>query len=116
MRAERLELGPHGSTFTAAGMEIVTRLPGVFNVENVLGAVAAALLLDLDEDAIVEGIARRREASPGASRRSTRVRTSPSSSTTRTSRTRSRPCSVPRVALGDGRLTVVFGAGGDRDR
>ena len=57
VRADRLELGPHGSTFTAAGIDVATRLPGVFNVENVLGAVAGALLLDVDEDAIAEGIA-----------------------------------------------------------
>ncbi len=30
---------------------------GLFNVENVLGAVAAGLLLDLDEDAIAAGVA-----------------------------------------------------------
>ena len=42
--------------FTAAGIVIETRLLGIFNVENVLGAVAAALLLDIDEDAIVEGV------------------------------------------------------------
>src|SRR5262249_42403495 len=46
-----------GSRFTAAGMEIETQLRGLFNVENALGAVAAGLLLDLDEDAIAEGIA-----------------------------------------------------------
>ena len=34
------------------------RCAGGFNVENVLGAVAAGLLLDLDDDAIATGIAR----------------------------------------------------------
>ena len=51
MRADGLELGPRGSTFTAAGIAIETPLLGVFNVENVLAAVASAQLLDLDEDA-----------------------------------------------------------------
>ena len=55
---ESLELSPSGSRFRAAGIEIETRLRGLFNVENVLGAVAAGLLLDLDEDAIATGIAR----------------------------------------------------------
>ena len=115
VRAERLELGPHGSTFTAAGMEIATRLPGVFNVENVLGAVAAALLLDLDEDAIVEGIgavagvAGRFEAIDEGQDFAVVVDYS------------HKPDALAAVlraarALGDGRLTVVFGAGGDRDR
>ncbi len=57
IRAEELELTPSGSTFRAAGIELETRLRGRFNVTNVLGAVAAGLLLDLDEDAIVKGIA-----------------------------------------------------------
>ena len=115
VRAERLELGPHGSTLTAAGMEIVTRLPGVFNVENVLGAVAAALLLDLDADAIVEGIgavtgvAGRFEAIDEGQDFAVVVDYS------------HKPDALAAVlraarALGDGRLTVVFGAGGDRDR
>ena len=115
VRAERLELGPHGSTLTAAGMEIATRLPGVFNVENVLGAVAAALLLDLDEDAIVEGIgavagvAGRFEAIDEGQDFAVVVDYS------------HKPDALAAVlraarALGDGRLTVVFGAGGDRDR
>ena len=55
---EGLELTPRGSRFRAAGIEIETSLRGIFNVENVLGAVAAGILLDLDEAAIVEGVAR----------------------------------------------------------
>ena len=115
VRAERLELGPHGSTLTAAGMEIATRLPGVFNVENVLGAVAGALLLDVDEDVIVEGIgavagvAGRFEAIDEGQDFAVVVDYS------------HKPDALAAVlraarALGDGRLTVVFGAGGDRDR
>ena len=115
VRADRLELGPHGSTLTTAGMEIATRLPGVFNVENVLAAVAAALLLDVDADAIVEGIgavagvAGRFEAIDEGQDFAVVVDYS------------HKPDALAAVlraarALGDGRLTVVFGAGGDRDR
>ena len=57
IRPENLVLDAHGSRFRAAGIDIETRLRGEFNVENVLGAVAAGVLLDLDEDAIAEGIA-----------------------------------------------------------
>ena len=93
VRADGLELGPHGSTFTAAGLDLETHLPGIFNVENVLGAVAAAMLLDVDDGRDHRGNRARSEASPGGSRQSTRGRGSPWSSTTPTSRTRSRPCS-----------------------
>ena len=55
MHPDDLELRASGSRFRAAGIEIETRLCGTFNVENVLGAVAAGLLLDLDEDAIAVG-------------------------------------------------------------
>jgi len=115
VRAERLELGPHGSTLTAAGMEIVTRLPGVFNVENVLGAVAAALLLDLDEDAIVEGI----DALAGVAGRFEAIDEGQDFAVVVDySHKPDALAAVLRAAraLGDGRLTVVFGAGGDRDR
>ena len=45
------------SPATAAGIEIETPLLGRFNVENVLGAVAAARLLDLADEAVAQGIA-----------------------------------------------------------
>ncbi len=47
---------PSGSRFTAGGIEIETPLRGRFNVENVLGAIAAGILLDVDDDEIAEGI------------------------------------------------------------
>ena len=115
VRADRLELGPHGSTFTAAGMDVATRLPGVFNVENVLGAVAGALLLDVDEDAIVEGIA----AVAGVAGRFEAVDEGQDFAVVVDySHKPDALAAVLRAAraLGDGRLTVVFGAGGDRDR
>ena len=60
VRPEDLEITSRGSRFRAAGIEIETPLRGAFNVENVLGAVAAGLLLDLDEDAIAARDRRRR--------------------------------------------------------
>ncbi len=95
VRAERLELGPHGSTFTAAGMEIVDAAPGrVQRRERArrgrsrTAARPRRRTRSSRESAPSQG-------SPGASRRSTRGRTSPSSSTTRTSRMPSPPCCVP---------------------
>jgi UDP-N-acetylmuramoyl-L-alanyl-D-glutamate--2,6-diaminopimelate ligase len=115
VRAEGLDLGPHGSRFTAAGIEIETPLPGAFNLENVLGAVAAALLLDADEEAIAEGI-RSVTGVPG--------RFEPVDEGQRFAvivdyaHKPDALAAVLRAArpLGDGTLTVVFGAGGDRDR
>lgn len=56
VRAEALELGADGARFRAAGLELRTRLRGRFNVENVLGAVAAARLLGVSDEAIVAGV------------------------------------------------------------
>jgi UDP-N-acetylmuramoyl-L-alanyl-D-glutamate--2,6-diaminopimelate ligase len=115
VRAADLELGPHGSTFTASGIALRTRLPGVFNVENVLGAVAAALLLDIEEDAIAEGIgavtgvAGRFEAIDEGQGYAVIVDYAHKPDALAAVLRAARP-------LGDGRLTVVFGAGGDRDR
>jgi UDP-N-acetylmuramoyl-L-alanyl-D-glutamate--2,6-diaminopimelate ligase len=115
VRADGLELGPHGSRLTAAGIELRTRLPGVFNVENVLGAVAAALLLDVDEDAIAAGVA----AVAGVPGRFEAVDEGQSFAVVVDyAHKPDALAAVLRAArpLGDGRLTVVFGAGGDRDR
>ena len=115
MRADRLELGPKGSRFTAAGIEIETPLLGIFNVENVLGAVAAGLLLDIHDDAIAEGagavtgIPGRFEAIDEGQPFTVVVDYS------------HKPGAL-EAALGaardiaEGRVIVVFGAGGDRDR
>jgi len=115
VRADGLDLGPRGSRFSAAGIPIVTPLLGVFNVENVLGAVAAALLLEVDEDAIVEGI-RTVSGVPGRFEGvdegqdfAVVVDYAHTPGALETVLEAARP-------LGDGRLTVVFGAGGDRDR
>jgi UDP-N-acetylmuramoyl-L-alanyl-D-glutamate--2,6-diaminopimelate ligase len=115
IRAESLELSPSGSRFQAAGIEIETRLRGLFNVENVLGAVAAGLLLDLDEDAIATGIARVSDV-PG--RFEAVERGQPFTVVVDYAHTPDSLETVLRAARGlaDGRVIVVFGAGGDRDR
>ena len=56
VRADDLQLTATGSRFTAAGIAVETPLLGIFNVENALGAVAAGVLLGLDDDEIAEGI------------------------------------------------------------
>ena len=48
----------------AGGLELESRLRGRFNAENILGVVAAATLLDIDDDAVAEGV-RALEGVPG---------------------------------------------------
>jgi UDP-N-acetylmuramoyl-L-alanyl-D-glutamate--2,6-diaminopimelate ligase len=113
--AEDLEVGPHGSRFTAAGIPLETPLRGLFNVENALGAVAAGLLLDLDEEAIAQGLASVTSV-PG--RFETVDAGQPFSVVVDYSHT---PASLETAlraarAQSEGRVLVVFGAGGDRDR
>jgi UDP-N-acetylmuramoyl-L-alanyl-D-glutamate--2,6-diaminopimelate ligase len=115
IRPERLEVGAAGSTFSAGGIDIETPLRGLFNVENALGAVAAGLLLDLDEDAIAEGIA----GVAGVPGRFEAVdEGQPFTVVVDYAHTPDSLATVLEAARGfaQGRVIVVFGAGGDRDR
>src|SRR5262245_1763195 len=115
IRPEDLRMDATGSAFSAGGLQLRTPLRGLFNVENVLGSVAAGILLDLDEDAIVEGVAGmsavpgRFEAIDEGQRFAVVVDYAHTPDSLAT---------VLRAArdLADGRVIVVFGAGGDRDR
>ena len=112
---EGLVVGAEGSRFRAAGIEVETRLRGRFNAENALGAVAAGLLLDLDEDAIAEGIA----SVPGVPGRFEPIdEGQPIAVLVDYAHTPDSLATVVHAArdLAAGRVIVVFGAGGDRDR
>ena len=115
IRPRSLELTMGGSRFQAGGIELETSLRGIFNVENVLGAVAAGLLLDLDERSIQEGIARVSQI-PG--RFEAIEAGQPFAALVDYAHTPDSLETVLRAArdLGEGRVIVVFGAGGDRDR
>ena len=115
IRPTSLELTVGGSRFQAGGIEVETSLRGIFNVENVLAAVAAGFLLDLDEKAIQKGIADVRQV-PG--RFEAIDAGQPFAALVDYAHT---PDSLETVLgaardLGEGRVIVVFGAGGDRDR
>jgi UDP-N-acetylmuramoyl-L-alanyl-D-glutamate--2,6-diaminopimelate ligase len=115
VRPEDLELDGAGTRFRAAGLALATRLRGRFNVENLLGAVAAARLLDVPDDAIVEGVA----AVTGVPGRFEAVDAGqPFPLIVDYAHTPDSLANVLRAAreLGEGRLVVVFGCGGDRDR
>jgi UDP-N-acetylmuramoyl-L-alanyl-D-glutamate--2,6-diaminopimelate ligase len=116
IRPDDLELGLAVPTrFRAAGIELETRLRGRFNVENVLGAVAAARVLGIDDGAVARGVAHvtgvpgRFEAVDEGQPFAVIVDYS------------HKPAALENVlaearALATGRVVCVFGCGGDRDR
>ena len=113
-----LELGAVGSTFrlvTAAGAaRVELPLLGRFNVENALAAAAAALALGLSLADVAAGLA----GAPQVPGRLERVTDEPVPVLIDFAHT---PAALAGVLgtlrpLVGGRLVVVFGAGGDRDR
>ena len=115
VRAEGLELGPQGSRFRAAGMEIETPLRGRFNVENVLGVVAAGILLDIADEEIASGV----RAMTGIPGRFEAIDEGQAFAViVDYAHTPDSLDVVLQAAreLGEGRVICVFGAGGDRDR
>jgi len=115
IRPEELVLDGSGARFAAGGIEIRTSLRGRFNVENALGAVAAGLLLDVGEDEIATGIA----GLGGVPGRFEAVDEGQDFAViVDYAHTPDSLDNVLRTAreLAEGRVLVVFGAGGDRDR
>jgi UDP-N-acetylmuramoyl-L-alanyl-D-glutamate--2,6-diaminopimelate ligase len=115
VRPEGLELGPRGSRFRAAGIEIETPLRGRFNVENALGAIAAGILLDVPEQDIADGV---RAMSGISGRFEVVAEGQPFMVIVDYAHTPDSLDTVLQAAreLGGGRVICVFGAGGDRDR
>jgi UDP-N-acetylmuramoyl-L-alanyl-D-glutamate--2,6-diaminopimelate ligase len=113
--AAGLEITASGSTFAYAGLDLHTRLRGRFNVENVLGAVAAARLLGIENDAIAAGVAHlagipgRFEAVDQGQPFVVLVDYSHTPDALESLLTEARTVAA-------GRLICVFGCGGDRDR
>jgi UDP-N-acetylmuramoyl-L-alanyl-D-glutamate--2,6-diaminopimelate ligase len=100
---------------TAGGVELQPRLRGRFNVENILGTVAAARLLGIDDDAIARGIA----SVAGVPGRFQSV--DEGQDFVVIIDYAHKPGALENVLraareLGPGRLICVFGCGGDRDR
>jgi len=115
VRPEGLVLDGAGARFRAGGVEVETRLRGRFNVENILGVIAAAQLLDLDEDAVAAGVGAL-EGVPG--RFEAVDEGQPFTVLVDYAHTPDSLDNVLRAAreFAAGRVLVVFGAGGDRDR
>jgi UDP-N-acetylmuramoyl-L-alanyl-D-glutamate--2,6-diaminopimelate ligase len=118
-RATGVEFDPRGSRFTLTtpdgAVEITTRLPGLFNVSNALAAAAAASALGTPIDQIAAGLAAA-DRVPG--RFEPVDEGQPFAVLVDYAHTPDSLDNVLRAArrITDGRLTVVFGAGGDRDR
>ena len=115
---DSLELGPAGSSFVLriGSDHRPVRFPllGSYNVENALAAAAAAAALGLSIDQIVSGLERAQQV-PG---RLEVVRSAPFGVLIDFAHT---PAALDGMLeavrpLVEGRLIVLFGAGGDRDR
>ncbi len=115
IRPDGLELTNAGARFSADGLDVTTPLRGRFNVENVLGTIAAARLLGLDDDAVARGIASLRGV-PG--RFEAVDEGQPFAVIVDYAHTPEALENVLRSArdLASGRVVCVFGCGGDRDR
>ena len=115
VRATAIEGDASGSAFSIDGLALRTTLPGRFNVLNALGAVVVARELGVDDAAIASGLA-------GAERVPGRFEPvdegQPFAVFVDYSHKPDALEAVLRTARGltHGRLIVVFGAGGDRDR
>jgi UDP-N-acetylmuramoyl-L-alanyl-D-glutamate--2,6-diaminopimelate ligase len=118
-RAEDLRLGPDGSTFTlvtpGSSMPASLQVPGAFNVNNALAALACLVTAGLPVEDAVRGIAEL----PGVPGRMERVDVGqPFTALVDYAHTPDAVGSLLRTvrAVTPGRVIVVLGCGGDRDR
>src|SRR5215469_2451495 len=114
--ATGVELDTRGSRFTVRAVRparFEIRIPGPFNVSNAVAAIATAVALDVDVEAIAEGLYNV-ESVPG---RMTRVEAGGFGVFVDYAHTPDGLANVLRAArsLATGRLICVFGCGGDRD-
>ena len=113
---EHLEIGLDGSRFTWEGHPVALGLTGELNVRNAVAAAAAARALGIDAAAVAEGLSAagavpgRFEPVENALGRAVVV------DYAHTPAALAEACRVLRAVAAPGRLLVVFGAGGDRDR
>jgi UDP-N-acetylmuramoyl-L-alanyl-D-glutamate--2,6-diaminopimelate ligase len=115
LRATEIEVTPEGLSFRAGGIPFRSSLRGRFNVSNCLAVIAACRALGLADDVIAEGIASlegvpgRMEAIDGGQEFLVVVDYAHTPDSILAVLQAARP-------LSSGRVIVVFGSGGDRDR
>jgi UDP-N-acetylmuramoyl-L-alanyl-D-glutamate--2,6-diaminopimelate ligase len=116
LRATDVDLRPDGLSFRVDDLEIRSRLRGGFNVHNCLAALAASRQVGIDDGAAAAGIA----ALPGVPGRLEPVEAGqPFQVLVDYAHTPDSVENVLRAArplAGGGRVIVVLGCGGDRDR
>jgi UDP-N-acetylmuramoyl-L-alanyl-D-glutamate--2,6-diaminopimelate ligase len=115
VRAEGVRVRMDGLVFRVDGREVTSPLRGVFNVSNCLAAIAASGVVGVDADAAIEGLASaghvpgRMEPVVSGQDFLVVVDYAHTPDSIRTVLAAARP-------LATGRVIVVFGCGGDRDR
>ncbi|RCV54488.1 UDP-N-acetylmuramoyl-L-alanyl-D-glutamate--2,6-diaminopimelate ligase [Marinitenerispora sediminis] len=119
-RAVDVELGPEGSVFRVVGpggleVDAAVRLPGPFNVSNALAAIVGLVEGGVPLEAALRGVA----AAAGVPGRMERV--DEGQNFTALVDYSHKPGAVEAVlgslrTVTEGRLTIVLGCGGDRDR
>jgi UDP-N-acetylmuramoyl-L-alanyl-D-glutamate--2,6-diaminopimelate ligase len=118
-RAGDVRFDPAGSSFTCnapdGSVAVETRLPGLFNVQNALASIAAARSLGIDLELAAAALA---EADRVPGRFEPVDEGQPFTVLVDYAHTPEALDNVLRAAreLTEGRVHVVFGAGGDRDR
>ena len=120
VRPTRLSIGPRGFAAEVATprgpLAVESRMRGRFNVSNVVGVIAVAELLGLAHDAVATGIAR----VPGVPGRVEPIDVGQPFEVlvdyAHTPDSLDNVLRTSRELAGAGRLIVVFGCGGDRDR
>ena len=115
VRATDVSFDVTGSSFRVGELELRTRLPGLFNVQNALAALAAARALGVEDGAIAAALA---EAARVPGRFEPVQEGQDFGVLVDYAHTPDSLENVLRAAreLTEGGLHVVFGAGGDRDR
>ncbi len=113
--AEELSLTPRGSRFRWSGRNVTLRVGGEFNVANALAAASAATALGVEPSTVVEGL-ESLESIPGRFQL-----VDAGQAFTVIVDYAHTPDGLAKVLDGarqvcSGRLIVIFGAGGDRDR
>ena len=119
VRAEQIVLGPTSTRFRLCSpwgdVDVQTELVGMFNVENALAAASSAGLAGIELEAIVAGLAR---VSGVPGRLEVVSDDQPFAVIVDYAHTADALANVLRAVreLATGRVIVVFGCGGDRDR